>query len=70
MGIGSSVIKDTEMTVSSGTTSVHDIFLDMLMVELANLLHGDLILEKSRTGAGGSVRRGVGRGIWRKRCVY
>lgn len=53
--LGSSVVEDTEMTVSSSATSVHDMFGDMLMVELVNILHGELILEKSRTGGCGSV---------------
>jgi hypothetical protein len=48
---GSSVVEDMEMSVSSGAASVDDAFGDTLMVESVNLLHGDLILEKSRTGA-------------------
>ena len=37
--------------MSSDTTSVDDAFGDTLVVETVNFLHGDLVLEKSRTSA-------------------
>ena len=42
--------------MSSDAASVDDALGDTLVVESVNLLHGDLVLEKSRTGALG-IRR-------------
>jgi len=39
------------MSVSSDTASMDDALRDTLVVESVNLLHGDLVLEKSRSCA-------------------
>ena len=52
-----------EVSVSSNAAGMHDAFRDTLVVEPVNLLHSDLILEKSRTGAIGvrSLQPDIGR---------
>ena len=48
---GCSVVEDAETSVGSDTASMYDALRDTLVVESVNLLHGDLVLEKSRSCA-------------------
>lgn len=68
------MVEDAEMAMSSDAASVDDALGDTLVVESVNLLHGDLVLEKSRTSALGerslqpeigckSRSRRIGKGI-------
>ena len=68
---GRSVVKNVETPMSSSAASVDDAFGNTLVVESVDLLHRDLVLKKSGTGALGvcSLQPGIRRKTQLRRVV-